>query len=144
MQAHLSALDDDMWFIVTDGSMKIMKVNTAVAITEDKRKANLDNVARDILYKTLDKNMFSKIKSCTTAKKIWEKLTQLCEGNDQTKENKLMVAIQNFDNIKMKPRETMNEFDERFSSIMIELNALGKSYSSHEVALKVMRALPRE
>ncbi|XP_073119068.1 uncharacterized protein [Henckelia pumila] len=112
--------------------------------SEDKKKANLDNVARDILYKTLDKNMFSKIKSFTTAKKIWEKLTQLCEENDKTKENKLMVAIQKFDNIKMKPRDTMNEFDERFRSIMIELNALGKSYSNREVALKVMRALPQE
>ncbi|XP_073131449.1 uncharacterized protein [Henckelia pumila] len=38
----------------------------------------------------------------------------------------------------------MNEFDKRFSSIMIEINALGKSYSNREVALKVMRALPRE
>ena len=49
---------------------------------EDKRKNNLDNIAMNILYKTLDKNMFSKIKSCTIAKKIWEKLVQLCEGND--------------------------------------------------------------
>ncbi|XP_073119700.1 uncharacterized protein [Henckelia pumila] len=87
--------------------------------------------------------MFSKIKSCSTAKEIWEKLTQLCEENDQTKENKLMVVIQKFDNIKMKSGETMNEFDERFNNIMIELNALGKSYRNREVALKVMRALPR-
>ena len=49
---------------------------------KDKKKANLDNVAKDILYKTLDKNMFSKIKSCTSAQEIWEKLTLLCEGND--------------------------------------------------------------
>ena len=88
--------------------MKILKLNTAINTmdgaplmtekprfewtTEDKKKANLDNVAKDILYKTLDKNMFSKIKSCTTAKEIWEKLVQLYEGNDQTKENKLMVV----------------------------------------------------
>ncbi|XP_073152646.1 uncharacterized protein [Henckelia pumila] len=55
-----------------------------------------------------------------------------------------MVAIQKFDNIKMKSGKTMNEFDERFSSIMIKLNALGKSCSNREVTLKVMRALPRE
>ncbi|XP_073122726.1 uncharacterized protein [Henckelia pumila] len=149
-----------MWFVVTDGPMKIMKTNIITAIctgapqmiekprvewtSEDKKKSYLDNVSRDILYKTLDKNMFSKIKRCTTAKEIWEKLSQLCEGNDQTKENKLMVAIQKFENIKMKLRETMNEFDERFSSIMIELNALGKGYSNRELALKVMRALPHE
>ncbi|XP_073120226.1 uncharacterized protein [Henckelia pumila] len=113
--------------------------------TEDKKKkANLDNVAKDILYKTLDVNMFSNIKTCFTAKKIWEKLTQLCEGNDQTKENKLTVAIQKFDNAKMKPGEAMAEFDERFSNIICEHISLGKIYTNHEIALKVMRALPRE
>ncbi|XP_073129611.1 uncharacterized protein [Henckelia pumila] len=140
--------------------MKILKVNNDVAITggesqmvekpimewnnEDKKKANLDNAAKYMLYKTLDKNMFCKIKACSTAKEIWEKLTQLCEGNDQTKENKLTVAIQMFDNVKMKPGETMTEFDERFSNIICELIALGKIYTNREIALKVMRALPRE
>ncbi|XP_073137152.1 uncharacterized protein [Henckelia pumila] len=122
--------------------MKILKVNTDVAISggepqmvekpraewsnEDKKKANLDNVGKDILYKMLDKNMFSNIKTCSTAKEIWEKLTQLCKENDQTKENKLTVAIQMFDNAKMKLGETMTEFDERFSNIICELIALGK------------------
>ena len=96
-----------MWYVITDGPMKIVKVIQSTEecgesraiekpridwTVEDKRRANLDTVAKDILYKTLDKNMFSKIKSCTTAKEIWEKLTQLNEGNEQTKENKLMVA----------------------------------------------------
>ncbi|XP_073030753.1 uncharacterized protein [Primulina eburnea] len=160
IQAHLAAQDDDMWYIITDGPMKILKVNTATATiegapqmvekhiyewtAEDKKKTNLDNVAKDILYKTLDKNLFAKIKTCTTAKETWEKLTQLCEGNDQTQENKLTVTIQKFDNAKMKPGETLTEFDERFSGIIIELISLGKDYSNREISLKVMRALPRE
>ncbi|KZV35989.1 hypothetical protein F511_34352 [Dorcoceras hygrometricum] len=111
---------------------------------EEKKKANLDNVARDILYKTLDKNMFSKIKTCATAKEIWEKLIQICEGNDETKENKLTVAQQKYESIKMRKGETMTEFDERFSVVVIELTSLGKEYSNRELALKVMRALPRE
>lgn len=61
MQAHLAAQDDDMWYVITNGPMKIMKVNTALAMTmgaehrveksgekwttEDKRKANLDNIS---------------------------------------------------------------------------------------------------
>ncbi|XP_075500151.1 uncharacterized protein LOC142538739 [Primulina tabacum] len=160
MQAHLAAQDDDIWYIITDGPMKILKVNTAAATIEgapqmvekhrsewtadDKKKANMDNVAKDILYKTLDKNMFAKIKTCTTAKEIWKKLTQLCEGNDQTKERKLNFSIQKFDNAKMKPGETLTEFDERFSGIIIELISLGKDYCNGEIALKVLRALPRE
>ncbi|XP_047306304.1 uncharacterized protein LOC124909695 [Impatiens glandulifera] len=160
MQAHLAAHNDDMWCVITDGPIKILKVSTTTTTTEgalemkekpiyewtveDKRKANLDNVTKDILYKTLDKNMFSKIKSCSTAKEIWNKLTQLCEGNDQTKENKLMVVTQKFDSIKMRHRETLIKFDERFSSIVIELSTLGKTYSNREVAIKLMRALSRE
>lgn len=160
MQAHLAAHDDDMWYVVADGPMKIMKINTAIAVsdgapqriekpreewtTEDKKKANLDNVANDILYKTLDKNTFSKIKMCKSAKEIWEKLIQLCEGNEQTRENKMSVATQKFDNIKMKSDETMSEFDERVRNIVMELNALGKTYSNREIILKVMRGLPKE
>ncbi|KZV28249.1 hypothetical protein F511_02119 [Dorcoceras hygrometricum] len=88
--------------------------------------------------------MFSKIKTCATAKEILEKLVQICEGNDETKENKLTVAQQKYEVIKMKDGETMAEFDERFSAVVIDLNSLGKEYSNRELVLKVMRALPKE
>ncbi|XP_075504375.1 uncharacterized protein LOC142541799 [Primulina tabacum] len=158
--AGSSAQDDDMWYVITDGPMKIMKANIAVALTdaaphciekphdewstEDKRKTNLDNVAKDIIYKTLVKNIFSKIKMCKSAKEILEKLIQLCEENEQTKENKQSVAMKKIDNIRMKANESMNEFDERMRSIINELNTLEKVYSKKEVALKVMRDLLKE
>ncbi|KZV16742.1 hypothetical protein F511_41590 [Dorcoceras hygrometricum] len=72
MQAHLAAMDDEMWTVITEGPLKIMKPNLAVAVTngepryleksrheytnDDRKKENIDNVARDILYKTLDKD----------------------------------------------------------------------------------------
>ena len=49
--------------------------------------ANLDNVAKNILYELLDKDMFSKIKSCTTAKEIWETLILLHEGSNSSDES---------------------------------------------------------
>ncbi|KZV44307.1 expansin 1 family protein [Dorcoceras hygrometricum] len=33
MQAHLAAQDDDRWFVITDGPIKIMKTNTVVTIS---------------------------------------------------------------------------------------------------------------
>ncbi|KZV21306.1 hypothetical protein F511_25628 [Dorcoceras hygrometricum] len=148
MQAHLAAQDDDMWFVNTDGLIKIMKPNTTMSrlewMSEDKNKANLDNVTKDLLYKTLDNNMFSKIQTYVMAKEIWEKLIQIYEGNKETKENKLIVALQKFEFMKMKSGETMTEFDERFSSVVIELTRLGKEYSNRDLTLKVMRALPKE
>ena len=156
IQAHLQALDDDMWHVITNGPMKITKViiedgesrtveKPRIEWTaDDKRKSNLDNMARDILYKTLDKIMFRKIRQCKTAKEIWEKLTQLNEGSEQTKENKLLSANQQFENIKMLPGEKMAEFDERFTNLYMELTTLEKVFENREIAVKVMRALPRE
>lgn len=43
----------------------------------------------------------------------------------------------------MKIREKMNEFDERFNIIVIELTSLDKDYNNKYVALKVMRAFKR-
>ncbi|KZV26287.1 hypothetical protein F511_41692 [Dorcoceras hygrometricum] len=88
--------------------------------------------------------MFIKIKTSATSKEIWEKLTQIYEGNDETKESKLIMVQQKYESIKMRDGETMAEFDERFSAVVIELTSLGKEYSNRELALKVMRALPRE
>ncbi|XP_073051305.1 uncharacterized protein [Primulina eburnea] len=156
MQAHLAVQDDDIWFVIKDGPLKILKPNTAIDVTEgapqmvekhrikwtgeDKKKSNVDNVAKDILYKTLDKNTFRKIKMCSTAKEICEKFIQICERNEQTKENKLSVAMQKFENLKMRVGETLNEFDEHLSCLVNELAALGKEYGNREIALKVMRA----
>ncbi|XP_075524486.1 uncharacterized protein LOC142556873 [Primulina tabacum] len=140
--------------------MRIMKANTVIAISdgasqmiekhkmkwtsEDKKNSYLDNDANDILYKTLDKNTFSKIKMCHITKYIWDKLIQLYEDNDQIKENKLSVAIQKFDSIKMKEGNSMSNFDERVNNIIIEMAVLGKEYDNRKITLKIMRALPRE
>ncbi|MDQ9785617.1 zinc finger CCHC domain-containing protein, partial [Serratia marcescens] len=61
-----------------------------------------------------------------------------------TKENKLMVANQKYEQIKMKPGEKIDSFDERFTTVVNELISLGKHLDNRELTIKVMRALPRE
>ncbi|MDQ9783032.1 hypothetical protein, partial [Serratia marcescens] len=97
---------------------------------EDKKKNNLDRIGRDILFRSLGKNMFQKVKTCKTAKEVWEKLVLFNEGNEQTKENKLLVASQKYEQIKLLPGETINEFDQRFTSVLNELINLGKTFDN--------------
>lgn len=47
-------------------------------------------------------------------------------------------------NIKMKFDDSLNEFNERFNSIIIELTTLGKEYTNRKIVLKVMRVLSRK
>ncbi|XP_073064128.1 uncharacterized protein [Primulina eburnea] len=129
---------------ITDGVTHRKEKPREEWTTENKKKTNLDNVTKNILYKMQDKVTFSKIKMCKTGKEIWEKLIQPCEGNEQTKENKLSVDVQKLDNIKMKAGESMHDYDEKINDIINELNALGNVYSNKEVTLKVVRGLPKE
>ncbi|KAL8542500.1 hypothetical protein ACS0TY_003386 [Phlomoides rotata] len=160
MQAHLSAMNDEMWSIIEDGPIVIEKPNTSNDLTtktvqvipkpkkewtdEDKRRANLDNVAKNTIYHTLDKIVFNKIKQCKTTKEIWEQLEMMCEGTNQIKENKLMIVVQKFENFKKKTGESLAKFDSRFTEILNEMESLGKDYSQREKNLKVLRALPTE
>ncbi|GAB2273221.1 hypothetical protein Dimus_008023, partial [Dionaea muscipula] len=106
--AHLVATHEDMMEVIEEGPLIIMKANTdatnecrdsngskaKVSVdTRGEKKYNLDNVAKDIILKTLDENMFLKIKTCTIAKEIWDKLILICQGTEAIKENKLIVAI---------------------------------------------------
>ena len=56
----------------------------------------------------------------------------------------MTVATQKFEGVKMKSDETMTKFEERFSGIVVELINLDKTYTNKELAMKVLRALPRE
>lgn len=64
--------------------------------------------------------------------------------NDQTKENKHIVDMHNFDNAKLKTRKILNESDERFCIIFIELSTFSKYYTNCELPLKVMQDLLRD
>lgn len=140
MQAHLSAMHDEMWIVIIEGPQPIMNVNTIAEQTSDtpwytekewtyadRRKNNLDNFAKTTIYYALDKTMLGKDKHCRTAKQIWEKNEIICEGFRQIKENKLMIVVQNFENFKMKPDENLEKSDSRFTDILNEWRALGKN-----------------
>ena len=158
MQVHLAAMNDEMWDVIQYGPIIIQKENPEHAHdpnaprflpkdraewnAEDRRRSNLDNQAKDVLYRSLDQPMFCKIKLCKSAKEIWDTVTALCEGSQGIKENKLDLAVQKFDNFKMKDGETLDQLDARFTGIINELTNLGRIYTNPELNRKILRSLP--
>ncbi|XP_047331479.1 uncharacterized protein LOC124935061 [Impatiens glandulifera] len=141
MQVYLVTLDDDMMYVISYGPIKINKERSEWT-NDDKRKNNLDNLAKNAIYNTLDRNTFAKIRACSITKEVWEKIIQLNEGNKRTKEKQIMVATQKIENVKMRHGETMKEFSDRFTSIVNELFILGKTYANKETIVKVLTTLP--
>ncbi|XP_019184864.1 PREDICTED: uncharacterized protein LOC109179841 [Ipomoea nil] len=160
MYAHLSAIQDEMWDVIIDGPITVMMVNANAAAqgadpeqlipkpkeqltTEERTQANLDNVARDILYKSLDESLFPRVRKCTTAWDIWNTLMEIGEGDEQEKENKLTMAMKRFGDFKMTPNETISQMEIRFTKLLGEISDLGKEPTIKEINLKILRGLPK-
>ncbi|XP_047340163.1 uncharacterized protein LOC124943733 [Impatiens glandulifera] len=101
-------MDDEMMFILSDGPIKIEK-EISEWTADDKRRNNLHNKCRSTIFKALDRNTFGKVRECATAKEAWETVIQLHEGNERTKENKILVVTQKFENIDSREEMTRNQ-----------------------------------
>ncbi|GAU43812.1 hypothetical protein TSUD_248010 [Trifolium subterraneum] len=80
---------------------------------------------------------------CKTAKAIWETLQTHHEGTNSVKETRIDIGVRKFELFEMKEEETIDQMYGRFTSIINELNSLGKSYTTHERIRKILRCLPK-
>ena len=85
--------------------------------------------------------MFNRIKSCKTAKEIWDKLIELCEGSESSKKNKLDIFLTKFQSIRMNEGETIEHYEIRICSILNELASLDKILTKEEVNHKILNSL---
>ncbi|XP_031108432.1 uncharacterized protein LOC116012902 [Ipomoea triloba] len=121
-----------------------MRLKEKSMITSEERTwANLDNIARDILYMALDKSLFPRVTKCKSAKEIWTILIQITEGDEQEKENKLTIAMKKFEDFKMGAGESVFEMEARFMKLLTEIDDLDKELTQKEINLKILRGLPK-
>ncbi|VFQ83759.1 unnamed protein product [Cuscuta campestris] len=161
MEAHLYALHDCMWMVLEDGPLKIQMENpernpaTPDVVQyipkpkekwddRDRKKHNLDNVAKAAIFKTLDPITFSKIKHLKTAMEIWQGLGKLCEGSEDLRKQKIEVLLEKFKGFKMLPGESFDMLDERFHKILNDLASLNHVLSPKEKNVRLLRSLSTE
>ena len=59
------------------------------------------------------------------------------------KETKINILLQQYEMFKMHSNETITQMFARFTTIINDLTALGKSYTSTELVNKILRCLPK-
>ncbi|KAK4482055.1 hypothetical protein RD792_011599 [Penstemon davidsonii] len=114
---------------VADQPDRIVDKELEELIPKEIKLINLYKVAKFIMFKALDEDRFQKIKHPKTAKEMWDKVCELSEGNDAIKEHQLSVALEEFENFKMKSGETIDQMDTRFAKTLNAVLRLGKEFS---------------
>ncbi|KAH1107469.1 hypothetical protein J1N35_011237 [Gossypium stocksii] len=68
-----------------------------------------------------------------SVKKIWDKLATTYEGTRQVKESKIGLLTLSCEFFMMKSGESIKEMSDRFTNIINNLKALGKTYFNKEI-----------
>ncbi|XP_073275391.1 uncharacterized protein [Primulina huaijiensis] len=73
--------------------------------------SNFNSKALNAIFTSVDVNMFSLIKNCTSAKEAWEIIQKHCEGSESVRRTKLRMLTSKFESLRMEDNETIIEYD---------------------------------
>jgi len=93
---------------------------------EEKKKAQNDYVAKNILTSELNMNEFFRISQCNSAKYMWDELEVTHEGSNDVKRVRKHALIQEYKWLKMQQGESIYEVHKRLTHIVNHLTDLEK------------------
>ncbi|GAV81087.1 UBN2 domain-containing protein [Cephalotus follicularis] len=152
MTIFIQALNYNLWDIIMDGPNipttivdckgGLPKLKNEYTIF-DKRNLQLNARAMHVFYCALGPNEFNRIRSCLSAKEIWDKLESTHEGTNQVKDSIIDMLIHKYELFEMRHYKSIYYMFDRFTNIINLLNSLGKSFSNNDLVRKILRSLPK-
>ncbi|GJY14385.1 hypothetical protein Tco_0384807 [Tanacetum coccineum] len=94
-----------------------------------------------VIYNALPRKEYERIFMCNTAKEIWKSLLITYQGNNQVKDNKIDLLVQQYEQFVISEDETIDSTFARFNTIITSLKGLDEGYSSKNYVRKFLRAL---
>ncbi|GJT79035.1 hypothetical protein Tco_1045760, partial [Tanacetum coccineum] len=110
--------------------------------TDDLKKSLAkNNEAKMVIYNALPGKEYERIFMCNTAKEIWKTLLITHHGNNQVKDNKINLLVQQYEQFVISEDETIDSAFARFNTIITSLTTLDEGYSSKNYVRKFLWAL---
>lgn len=122
--------------------LKVHKVWDVVETEEGDVEKN--NMAMALLVQSIPEALVLQVGELDSAKKIWDAIKTRHMGADRVKEARLQTLMADFDRLKMKDDETIDEFTGRISEISSKSTALGEEIEETKLVKKFLKSLPRK
>ncbi|GJV80475.1 hypothetical protein Tco_1516345 [Tanacetum coccineum] len=150
-ETYVKSKDLDLWHVITNGDFQPIIQNPKTKLdevvpfdkqTDDlKRRLAKNNEAKMVIYNALPRKEYERIFMCNTAKDIWKTLLITHQGNNQVKDNKIDLLVQQYEQFVISEDESIDSAFARFNTIITSLKALDEGYSSKNYVRKFLRAL---
>jgi len=142
MQSFLEAYE--LWDIVTqDIPIPPLRENPTLAQIKsyNEEKAKRSKV-KSLIQNSVADFVFYRIMACSTAKEAWDRLKEEYQGNDRTRQMRVLNLKREFESLKMKESETISEYADRISLIVNNIRLLGEDFPEKRIVEKVLVTLP--
>ena len=150
-ETYVKSKDLDLWHIITMGDFEPFEYNSETKQNEFvsyenqsdvlKKKLAKNDEAKMVIYNALPKKEFQRIFMCNTAKEIWKTLLVTHQGNNQVKDNKIDLLVQQYEQFAIPEDESIDSAFARFNTIITSLKALDEGISVKSCVRKFLRAL---
>ncbi|GJS04674.1 hypothetical protein Tco_0321182 [Tanacetum coccineum] len=150
-ETYVKSKDLDLWHVITYGDFPPVQNNLKIKKDEivpfDKQSDDLkkklakNNEAIMVIYNALPRKEYERFFMCKTVKEIWDTLLITQQGNNQVKDNKIDLLVQQYEQFMIPEEESIDNEFARFNTIITSLKALDEGFSSKNYVRKFLRAL---
>ncbi|GJU91600.1 integrase, catalytic region, zinc finger, CCHC-type containing protein [Tanacetum coccineum] len=128
----------ELWELVKNGFPDPKPAEPDQALRDNRKK---DAKALFFIQSGLDDDIFSHIASVNTSNQAWEILKQEFLGNRKVITVKLQTLHREFEMLKMKDEESVQDYLSRVSAIMNQMKSYGENVTDEVIVSKVLRSL---
>lgn len=124
--------------------MKILlKVHKAWDVIETgAEEAERNDIAIALIFQSIPEALVLQVGEIDNAKKLWEAIKSRHMGADRVKEARLQTLMAEFDRLKMKETDSVDDFVGKLSEITSKSAALGENIDETKVVKKFLHSLP--
>ncbi|KAG7547574.1 Zinc finger CCHC-type superfamily [Arabidopsis suecica] len=138
----LSATNYTFWTIRMTMALKVHKVWEA--IEPGSTDIDQNNLASALLLQSIPEALTLQVGKLNTAKKIWDAIKSRHLGADRVKDARLQTLMGEFERMKMKETEKIDDFAGRLSELCTKSAALGNDIEEPKLVKKFLNSLPRK
>ncbi|KNA13233.1 hypothetical protein SOVF_118190, partial [Spinacia oleracea] len=131
-----------VWAIRMKVLLKVHKAWDVVETGNDDGDKN--DMAIALIYQSVPETFILQTGELNTAKEVWAAIKARHVGADRVKEARLMTLRAEFDKLKMKDTDKVDDFVGKLSEITSKSAALGEEIEGPKVVQKFLSSLPRK
>lgn len=125
--------------------MKVnLKVHKAWEAIETETNNDKNDLALALLFQSIPEAMVMQTGDNNTAKQLWEAIKTRHVGAERLREERLQTLMPDFDRLRMKDTDSIDEFGSNLSELASKSAALGVEIKEPKIVKKFLTTLPRK